>query len=52
MNNLEWCKENATANAVPSVGEYLLSGGLVNLEPGNISFLPILQQAGVVPVSH
>ena len=52
VNYLEWCNDHATANALPSVGEYLLSGGLVNLEPENINFHPVSQQVGVVPVSH
>ena len=45
---LECCKAQDTARASPSVGEYLLSAGLVNFDPAKVSFQPVLQQTGAL----
>merc|ERR1711888_256477 len=46
MKCLALCRASTTARHSPSVGEYLLSEGLINLPPARTSFQPSLQHLG------
>ena len=51
-NILALFRHHATARASPSVGEYCLSVGVVNLGPANVNCHPLGQQVGALAVLH